>query len=466
MTTFNDIVRLENEHALFDIQTAKGIFLWDILRPYLLLQCLGHTSLFSRVNRPPSVIRKVWEYARLSAHAMFALRNLRGRNILMFGTASRQASGNVADRYLEDIRNSLDGLPILRVEFGSLSLIPKRSEVIIFNHLFILATAFLRLWFRCFLPKDRSLCAHLRHIAKLLATELTAASPAIRSLRDHYIAFLAEATVYGLLFDYTGCKVVVFTHNGMLRGFIHAARKRGITLIEMQHGEIASVSLFYSYPSKGVSARQIYAPDFFLLVGRYWARNVALPDAVSVRVVGSTCCSQSPMRTANNCGGLLVIVNSATGEAALALLLEALKRVPRLSTEQIFLKLHPQQQHEAALFRKKVAAYQGVHVIYDENSVYDLLARVSRVVVFGNSTVIYEAYQSGVPVIVQHLGWVNTSLLGIHLPGIVHSESLNTFISFISEAPTALRSQPADCTEFFSAFSPNHLPAMLHVGRA
>ena len=102
-------------------------------------------------------------------------------------------------------------------------------------------------------------------------------------------------------------------------------------------------------------------------------------------------------------------------------------------------------------------------MICDEHSVYDLLDRVSQVVVFGNSTVIYEAYQSGVPVIVQHVGCVNALPLGEELPGIAHSQSLLSFISLISEQPAAKRAPPADCTEFFSVFSPTQLPALLHV---
>jgi len=201
--------------------------------------------------------------------------------------------------------------------------------------------------------------------------------------------FRESRSYYLQLFAAYRPKAVVCLNNGTLKGLFSAAKTMHVPTLELQHGEINSKNILWSYPESIPSSHAGLAlPTALLTFSDYWKDIGHLPVR-SMWSIGSDHFYQRPV--AGDDGGILFVSASMHQEALMGLALELADLVPR---RKIYFKLHPQQFNQKAAIVDACSRRPNIVVVSDEMQFPELLERCGHVIGI-YSTTIFIALQAG-----------------------------------------------------------------------
>ena len=193
-----------------------------------------------------------------------------------------------------------------------------------------------------------------------------------------------------LLDSFRPAKVVLVDGYSSNAALIFAARQRGITTIEVQHG--SCVRSHRGYRTIAGCQSPLH-PDYFLGWNQFWANEIgSIPGyRAKVKVCPATAQRLQPRNFADAQGGVLLI-HQPTASRFLFETLEALPDAPAKSSS-LAVKYHPGIQPEWRLKLDRLCERKGV-TVYDSEPIEDLIGRHGAIVGWF-STVLYQARDAG-----------------------------------------------------------------------
>lgn len=236
-------------------------------------------------------------------------------------------------------------------------------------------------------PAD--LQAMLRALAGVFGLPEGACAHLEAVVRHRRLVFEKELATYRRLLDLARPELVLVA-NPVEKALFHAARERGVTTVEPQHGLISFAHAGYSYAPDIDYSGLTTLPDLFLTLSPHWSRVCHYP-ARSQASVGNGAFVQDavpPMPL-----GAVMVVSSSLYHQVLARRTRLLAGV--LPPERkILYKLHPNQRGQMEAIIAEFADLPTVEVVAPAIPAATLMAGVSHVVVL-SSTLAYEALQAG-----------------------------------------------------------------------
>lgn len=253
---------------------------------------------------------------------------------------------------------------------------------------------------------------------------------------ETFAAHLLAESYYQELLRRTGAHTILMTQNGIEKGMFSAARKMGVTVVEVQHGLIGHDHPAYSYP-KDIDYSEIPSfPEYFLTLSPYWLDACNYP-AVHAVSIGSDSFVCAPLPLSDAEGDILIISGDGYHEKLSEWLVLL---APLLPGRRILYKLHPNQQRLESRIREDFSALQNVLVVSASIPLQQVLDTVSDVILI-KSTVAYEALQAGRKVhILQELNYQWHQDL-FSLPGVIVSGNVTALVDEL-KAPLQVGNPP------------------------
>lgn len=174
----------------------------------------------------------------------------------------------------------------------------------------------------------------------------------------------------------------------ILTKILHLA---GFKVIEVQHGFVSKEHYAYNYPLSFIEDNQHqcreYFPDYLLMFGDYWAKNIRTPSKKIV--VGYPYLNELSERLIKNIspgGKIILVVSQGTVTKNMVNIAKKLSRA--FSDYRIIFKLHPGEIPFKERYNS-LKSYSNIEIIGNYN-IYELIARANIIIGY-NSTTLFEA---------------------------------------------------------------------------
>lgn len=228
---------------------------------------------------------------------------------------------------------------------------------------------------------------------------------ALRVFRRRGIESLVLETAYGVMFSFMRPKILILTVSYTNIPLIRAAKSKGITVIECQHGLISEHHVGYGSYVYDTQSK----PDYFALFGPSWT-----PPRISERSfvlgAGSMILPKAIPKLDHGHDFSILLISQKSINTQIAELIPLL--LEKFPDNNIVVKLHPSEVSEHP--------YMGLGAkISLQESFYTLASRAEYVIGF-YSTVIFELAQSGINVNVYPLP--GAEMVGRSSSGIFHTD--------------------------------------------
>ena len=387
---------MEEELDLFR-QTIDGVYFWEHVRFYIFLElqrCLGLADIepFQQTN---PWLR--WGKQLFSSLAGLALHNpylTTPKTVLFFGCPRRtpDKSGVWWDTTVDPFLDSL-AIPSYYIEryCGGRHCTPPRTKSVKYHDVFSLVACGYRLatCFRRFQAPARALL--LRIQAQLdnrfqVAVDVAGVTLPILKTRQSLLG------MYEKLLKRVRPRVVfVASVNYYERIAIEACKKRGIPVVELQHGVIGPLDLCYIYPRQ---APLRCFPDYLFVYGPYWQNCLGFPlPAERIIPIGNPYLEARLKEHRHvDKADQVVVISQPTVGAALSRFAVDLQASPHFSWPIVY-RLHPYEKD----WRTRYPWLQDKGIIVSESrdgSIHSLLAR-SRMQIGVYSAAIMEGLAFG-----------------------------------------------------------------------
>lgn len=182
---------------------------------------------------------------------------------------------------------------------------------------------------------------------------------------------------------------VVCHYNGYLFPLYSAARKYGIPVIELQHGQIMNHEAYW-YEDTTSTGKEL--PDYFFTYGSFWSEDIKLPENMKIVPIGNPFL-ENRKKTYQTCvqnEKMMVFYSSRL----------AAKEMEQLAVDawnyfgkkgyQIFFKIHPLEYDGWKEQYQLLNKYPQIHVVTPDIDLYKLLSCAKHHITYA-STVFYEA---------------------------------------------------------------------------
>jgi len=440
--------RMEMEERLFSICTPNGDPFWDVVRFEVFF------SLFDEVNEPrqprnPSTrllhlswltkIHKLPLKIGSMASQWTRLKRIRPTDFVAFICSRyKDVNGKPMDFASDDALRTLSEFgSILRVESSDCSLL---QDVNFSTLISVAARAY---------PLPASYKQYICEIAAVIADAerkyYGVTDPHLLNiLRGTYRSHLVERRIWREILDRARPRLVLMTQNGIQKGLIFEARKRHISVVECQHGNITATHPGYSYPPSLSPGEVVLLPEALLLFSEHWKCQCYMPGTKLV-IVGNnrfSCAGANSSRT-----GAAVFVTAGPFHKYLSPL--AVEVAQSMPDRAFIMKLHPLYLSNRAMIEKGYAGIPNLTVVGAEKSIPELMEDASDMIV-GQSTAAYEALDRGVPV---HIPRIN----GYTWHKDLFSRPDAYLFSTVGQLQSALfkpMNRPKGIPRFFDAFDP------------
>jgi len=372
----------EMRNGLFDIVDQYGLRPWEAIRYEVMMRVLhGSSPSFVSINtRRPFNIRLKTILNKLYKSFLYILCHPNRENLFYLCSRDKK-EGSLYDKVSDDLYNSVDKNSRFAIEStGSYleSNYKYGSEV----------SPDIPLIFAKYIQYKYDYSDILEHLRK----EFPSCSIDVRVMDECYRLFVTEYKFYKLLFRWCRTKRVLMVQNGIRKGMFAAANELGVTVLELQHGQISMNHPAYSYPSEELlPATKIYHPNYLLTFGAFWTKNRCYPGVENV-VLGNNSYGEV-IKTPDVHGNkkLLVISNKTEGPLLADRVEEVLKKEPSFS---FVFKLHPHQYNEFDEYQTKFVDDSRVEVVSNQQTINQLLSQCEGVFL-NDSTVELEALHLG-----------------------------------------------------------------------
>ncbi|MFW1677438.1 hypothetical protein ACFVYJ_06600 [Pontibacter sp. JAM-7] len=220
----------------------------------------------------------------------------------------------------------------------------------------------------------------------------------------------AQSFLWGLYFKISQAKIVFVVNGAGNESVILAAKRNGITTIELQHGTPAQGKLNYDYPEGFL--KQCFC-DYFFSFGNKVLCSANLP--VQKQRIIPMGFPFLEMRRSEVCSAVKdrVLVISQPN------LRDVLKQIlPKLALEcskPIYIKLHPGEVEYKSTIQSYYKNYPSIHVVDDTDfDLYELFS-LSEVVLGFFSTALYEAVEFSARVVVLSNEFMSKSAINVDI---------------------------------------------------
>lgn len=254
---------------------------------------------------------------------------------------------------------------------------------------------------------------------------------------------------YHRILDAARPKLIIVNQNGSEKPLFRAAHQRHLPVIETQHGLIGYGHPAYTYAANLDGQLLDTVPDVFVTFAEHWSRVLHYPVRRAVSL------GNDAMIPANREGeGEDIMVVSA--DIYHEVLSEWTRHIALARPARRFIyKLHPNQQPSAAAITAKLADLPNVRVIDGRFKASDFLGEVCQLVVV-QSTVMYEALQLGIPLVVVAVQNYEVGRDVFDLPQVTVVTSPEALATSLDATPT---SGPSPI--FFEPFRPRAARALV-----
>jgi hypothetical protein len=196
---------------------------------------------------------------------------------------------------------------------------------------------------------------------------------------------------YDRILDFVKPKCVMLVQNGIEKALFDAANKKGIKVIEAQHGMICRQHPGYSYPDQIVSGVGVFLPDVFLVFSNRWIKTTNYPVKRSL-VIGNRALS---VTRRSSFGNAILVISANIYESSIEEIIRPI--AVKLNNVKIIYKLHPNQFERRSEIAKSLNGLNNIKIVSNELSLIDLVALCSAAICV-QSTVVYQLLQAGLPI--------------------------------------------------------------------
>ena len=439
--------RMEMEEDFFSWRTPDANPFWDVVRyelffslfekdePQSLQNVVASGSLRSKIKKiasvPARVVALTIQWARMKAMRQVDF-------LALVASRYKDVDGRPADHASIDVLRTFS-------ELGSIRKIESQPGLLHDVNVNILISGAARVYR---LPS--SLEKYLRDMAEAIADAeqkyFGARDPNLFSVvRREYTSHLVQRQIWHEIIERSNPRFILMTQNGIQKGALIEARKRGVPVVECQHGVISRMHPAYSYPTALQPGEGAVVPDVLLLFSEYWMGQCYMPGT-KMLVAGNDRFGNKGIRSTRN--GAAVFVTAAFFHKYLSPLAVELAR--SMPTRAFIMKLHPAQVADQGRIEEEYRGIQNLSVVGTEKSCSELFADASDVVIV-QSTASYEALDHGVPVhILRQCGYMSHGDLFTHPD--VHLFSTAAELQGLLFRPVAGKDHGLP---FFSAFDPS-----------
>ncbi len=205
--------------------------------------------------------------------------------------------------------------------------------------------------------------------------------------------------LYSILIKKIEPKVLIIedAHYGKYTDLIYLAKKKGIIILELQHGYIGKDHIAYNYHYSLHNYITEYLPDYFLTFGRFWSNNVRIP---SKKVeIGFPYLEEKTkslnLKKEKNKKYILIISSGILVEYYNQLVKDLYDLLDKNIYEIVF-RPHPS---ERVAINERYNQIIKIGIKIDNDNLYKSLINYDIVLSFEKSTVLYEALAFNVKVI-------------------------------------------------------------------
>jgi hypothetical protein len=395
--------RFEQQNKLFELRDEAGLLYWDIVRSkvfQVLFEKLHAPSAGNTSNVTDSSKEGRWSLISILKFILWWIINdvnfrIHSKNkkwvILKVSRFYDEAKRRPSDAVMDEVESTLpDGDKFVleafnNTHFGPITL--GKSPFFHYKVYYLKKMALRRLRQRTF------------PITRLLDDEFGVEANWDDIINNELSDFRVDYSVGMKIFKRTQAKGFLFTGNQ--KGLVYAARKAGVTAIEVQHSPLNSADIYYSYPSEIDYSLILSLPQFLLVNSALWSDFIFYPARFIN--VGSNYFFRSSEEKPNRAKNHLLIISDPVNFRFLLRFIEESVRENNL-LDQIIFKLHSAEADHIELAKRTLAPFPNIKVVYNEKNISELMNDAFAVVII-YSTVAYQAIQLGLAVIILTVGY-------------------------------------------------------------
>ena len=246
-----------------------------------------------------------------------------------------------------------------------------------------------------------------REMVTLLQAEFGDEAPDEASVARTLSVFHWKRRLWSVLLARIAPRVVLVADPGEF-GLIAAARTRGASVVEIQHGIIDRYNPSYSWPASALPHRDaLTIPDLLFVHGEHWHVELAGTGfgGERLRVVGNPRVDlYRDARDRRRAGANRLLVFTSQGVAvddAAAALAQCARAAQRRMPLDITVKLHPVYDHDSRVYASHLSGLPNVRIVAanEAPSTFALLAEADLHASISSATH-YDAIALGVPTVV------------------------------------------------------------------
>jgi hypothetical protein len=375
-----DFFKMEEKHALFDIKTDQGIYVWDIFRYYVHWYQTVETNKQDTTQKKHITLLKLISIIFLLTKSMYSFLFKRRENILFAWSRFPNENNRLYDIVSNDIIEELKDNILIVEKKKSSKKYEYNSE---FNYVII---------FKKFFPVKKLPTDIYDQMREAIIETFGVLRIAYDTLNALYANYQKEYIYYRLYLKWKKPKCIFFINADLQKGLIAAAQSLHIPIFELQHSCIDIMHTAYSYPdSVKKHDKRIIIEDALLTLGTYWGRGFNIPTQLST--IGNNYFAKTGSIEPKD-NSVLFISSIIYGKMLSQVALQYARQHPDI---HIKYRLHNNEYGNEKDYLNMFSATRNISVLKNEISLQKLIVQANLVVLI-NSTVLYEALQTGAKV--------------------------------------------------------------------
>lgn len=241
--------------------------------------------------------------------------------------------------------------------------------------------------------------------------------------------YVSEYTYYKQLLKFIKPNYCFVVQNGIQKGLFAATSDLNIKCIELQHGQINSFHIAYSYANEIDYSHLNLFPKVLFTYSEFWNKvNYPVIEKINMGLENKVY-KKSDKRYEDIA---VVFANIYTKN-----LLSLVKELAPNFKNKIYIKLHPNQKNEINYIKNELTEFTNIQIIYIEKTMDEILSLVSSIIII-QSTSVYEALQKEKKVFVYKKQDYDThfdvfSNKNVYLIENIHDFFINKDKPFVSE---------------------------------
>lgn len=373
---------MEKNESLFELRTASDFPIWDIVRNQIWYKIIYNTPF---IEKKKDIKIKVTTL--LKAFLLFPKIFSRRKKIFFFG-ASRFLNNEKKfyDPFFEEVKAYLEDNFIFYETITGKELYAEK------NHIYPILPYLrkpIRLIFLLFNSFNKDIDS-INKIKNAINSTYRKEITTTKDINKIYIDFLIDYYYFKFLFYLLpSVKYAMLHQNGFQKGFILAAQRRNVKVLEFQHADIIEANIVWHYGYNNFNSKNdIIFPNYFLTLSNVWSDNYNIPCKCIEIGSNHYNIEKKWVPNSNNIG----IISTKEHEDVLNLfVLEAARSNPNID---FLYKLHPGQFSRHEKFTLYFQDISNIKILPIETSIKDLMCLTNEFIVI-YSSVIFELLQAG-----------------------------------------------------------------------